>query len=584
MDVVQMITGRGGWPLNCFALPNGKPLFGGTYFPKETWKYVLQNIHNMYRHDLVKVEMFVKEIEEGIKALSETVSIMKNETITTQTLDEMVKKMSSSFDTVFGGYNYSPKFPMPCNYQFLLHYAYTLEKKGRREEAETLNNFITLTLDKMALGGIYDIVEGGFARYSTDAIWKAPHFEKMLYDNGQLMSLYSAAFSGSPKKQYSEVVYGIHDFVSSNLASPNGGFFSSLDADSEGAEGEYYVWKKEELETLISEDFKLFSSYFSINDADIWENGKYILYRKKNDEIFCKDENIDMELFQQQKNLWLKILKEYRQKRVNPPLDDKIIASWNGMMLKGYLDAYKTFKAKEFLNAAKQNALFLSERMLKKDGSMFHCCKNEKPYIDGFLEDYAFVSDACFSLYEITFDEKWLTHAITITEYAIKHFYDEQMEVFYFTNKDSPVIISKKIEITDGVIPSSTSVMANVLFKLGLATGKQEFSDISDIVLKNIMGKFLEYPQGYANWAILLLNFLHPFYAVVITGSIALPFADKINGLYLPNKIVQGSVNNSEMEMFKGKFHPGKTQIFICEGKTCLPPVSSPAEAIKLLI
>ena len=280
MDAVQLISGRGGWPLNCFALPNGKPVYGGTYFPKENWLQILQNLNNLYHNEPGKIAEFASELENGILSISKLPDFKPTEeTIAIEAIDAMVKKMEEGFDTIWGGQGHAPKFPMPNNYAFLLYYSYVLKNLNRQEEAKALNDYIYLSLDRMAMGGIYDALEGGFARYSTDVFWKAPHFEKMLYDNGQLMSLYADAFKCSGKKLYKEVVYGIYDFVTNSLMSPEGGFYSALDADSEGKEGEYYVWKKEELQALLKDEFAPFAEYYSIQDKDIWEEGKFIVQK-----------------------------------------------------------------------------------------------------------------------------------------------------------------------------------------------------------------------------------------------------------------------------------------------------------------
>src|SRR6185312_5296687 len=418
-----LISGRGGWPLNCFALPDGRPIYGGTYFPKTNWKQLLLNLNNLHRKEPEKVLEFADELEKGILSVSKIPEIVPSKGKPDfKQLEEFTAKLAGSFDSVLGGYNYSPKFPMPNNYEFMLYQAYVLRQMKRNEEAEKLTGHVYLTLDKMAMGGIYDQVEGGFARYSTDSIWKVPHFEKMLYDNGQLMSLYAHAYMKSPKKLYREVVYGIYEFVCNQLLSPEGGFYCALDADSEGVEGLYYIWQIEELKAFIPKDFTLFSAYYSVTEADVWEHGRYILHRKKNDEEFCAEHNIAEEELDEKKKNWLKILAGRRTTKVKPGLDDKILASWNGLMLKGLTDAYKAFKEPDFLATALKNAEFITKKFIGEDGAMHHNYKNGKATVTGFLEDYALVAPAFISLYQCTFDEKWLALAEKLTEYSIEHF------------------------------------------------------------------------------------------------------------------------------------------------------------------
>jgi len=580
MDAVQIISGRGGWPLNCFALPDGRPVYGGTYFPKENWKQLLMNLYNLHEKEKSKLIEFADELERGIISVS-SVPIVKvsSEKPELKLLEEFTSKMASGFDNVYGGNNYAPKFPMPNNYEYLLYYAYALKKMQRNDEAKKIEAHVYLTLDKMAMGGIYDPVEGGFARYSTDMIWKAPHFEKMLYDNGQLMSLYANAFKINGSKEYKEVVYGIHEFISAQLTSPEGGFYCALDADSEGKEGEYYVWNSSELQELIGGEFELFAHYYSITDQDIWEEEKYILFRKKSDDEFCQQNNITINELDNKKNAWLKTLAERRKKRVAPGLDDKVLASWNGLMQKGYADAYMACKEPAFLELALKNANFIRQKLMTEDGALFHTYKNGKAAITGFLDDYAFIADAYVSLYEATFDENWLVLAQKLVAQSMEHFYDSEKFAFYFTSDAQKTIIARKAETTDNVTPASNSVMANVLFKLGHLLGNDEFTDIANKMLCVVKDNMVAYPQGYTNWAMLMLNQYCSFYEVAVTGRQVAMFREKLNVLYMPNKVLLGADSKSGLELLKGKLASERTLIYVCENKTCKMPVSSVQEA-----
>ena len=580
MDAVQIISGRGGWPLNCFALSDGRPVYGGTYFPKENWKQLLVNLYNLHEKERGKLLEFADELERGIISIS-NVQIVKvsSEKPEFKFLEEFTAKMVAGFDNVNGGNNYAPKFPMPNNYEYLLHYAYVLKKMQRNNEAKKIESHVILTLDKMAMGGIYDPVEGGFARYSTDMIWKAPHFEKMLYDNGQLISLYANAFKIKGSRLYKEIVYGIHEFISAQLTSPEGGFYCALDADSEGKEGEYYVWSKEELEELIGEEFSIFASYYSITDDDVWEEGKYILFCKNNDDVFCTQQNISHEELDEKRNNWLKTLAERRKKRIAPGLDDKILASWNALMLKGYADAYKTFKESIFLEMALKNANFIKNKLIADDGALMHSYKNGKASIPGFLDDYAFVADAYVSLYEATFNEDWLSLAEKLIAYTFSHFYDSTKGIFYFTSDEQKAIITRKPETTDNVTPASNSVMANVLFKLGHLLGKDDFIDIANKLLCVVKDNMVSYPNGYTNWAMLMLNQYCNFHEVAVTGRQVAMFRDKLNALYIPNKVLLGADSKSKLDLLKGKLTGERTLIYVCENKTCKMPVSSVQEA-----
>ncbi len=584
MDAINVLTGRGGWPLNCFTLSNGKPIYGGTYFHKEDWMQLLQNLNNLFRKEPEKVRELSEEIEKGILSISllpDSTQGKINKDF--KFVEELANKIATSFDKAFGGYNYAPKFPMPNNYEFLLYYTYALKNLGREEEAKPIEAQVYLTLDKMAMGGIYDQIGGGFARYSTDSFWKVPHFEKMLYDNGQLMSLYANGYKCNPKELYKETVYGIHTFVSEKLTSKDGGFYCALDADSEGIEGEFYVWTKDELKELLGDEYALFASYYNVNDKDVWENGKHILERKRTDVEFSDEQNISINDLTVKKKNWLLILNEKREKRVPPGLDDKTLASWNGLMLKGYAEAYKTFKDSAFLDAAINNANFIKNKLLTPEGSVWHCYKKNKGYIEGFLDDYAFIASAFISLYEATFNETWLKDAQSLTDYALEHFYDAKKNIFYYTHGNHEQIIVRKADISDNVIPASNSEIAVVLYKLGHLVGNDKYLAVAEGMVLAVKDNMLNYPQGYTNWAMLMLHHQLRFTEVAITGKLAITFRDKINKEYLPNMVILGAENASELDLLKEKFAIDRTLVYVCENKTCLRPFSSVGEAINAI-
>ncbi len=584
MDAINVLTGRGGWPLNCFTLSNGKPIYGGTYFHKEDWMQLLQNLNNLFRKEPEKVRELSEEIEKGILSISllpDSTQGKINKDF--KFVEELANKIATSFDKAFGGYNYAPKFPMPNNYEFLLYYTYALKNLGREEEAKPIEAQVYLTLDKMAMGGIYDQIGGGFARYSTDSFWKVPHFEKMLYDNGQLMSLYANGYKCNPKELYKETVYGIHTFVSEKLTSKDGGFYCALDADSDGIEGEFYVWTKDELKELLGDEYALFASYYNVNDKDVWENGKHILERKRTDVEFSDEQNISINDLTVKKKNWLLILNEKREKRVPPGLDDKTLASWNGLMLKGYAEAYKTFKDSAFLDAAINNANFIKNKLLTPEGSVWHCYKKNKGYIEGFLDDYAFIASAFISLYEATFNETWLKDAQSLTDYALEHFYDAKKNIFYYTHGNHEQIIVRKADISDNVIPASNSEIAVVLYKLGHLVGNDKYLAVAEGMVLAVKDNMLNYPQGYTNWAMLMLHHQLRFTEVAITGKLAITFRDKINKEYLPNMVILGAENASELDLLKEKFAIDRTLVYVCENKTCLRPFSSVGEAINAI-
>ncbi len=576
MNAVQLMTGSGGWPLNCIALPDGRPVYGGTYFPTEKWKSVLLNIADIFKNEPLKVLEYATKLTSGIQQ-SELIPRNESDAVfDAMDLNKMYEEWAKRFDHVEGGPDRAPKFPLPNNYQFLLRYAVL------NEHSEALAH-VKLTLDKMAFGGIYDQLGGGFSRYATDYLWKVPHFEKMGYDNAQLVSLYSEAFQYSKEPLYKQVVEETLEFVQRELTSAEGAFYSALDADSEGEEGKYYVWKKAELEQLLGADFALFAAYFNINEIGFWEHGNYILLRKKQDEEIANQLNIPLSDLTFRLDRCKKVLALEREKRVHPGLDDKILCSWNALMIKGYVDAYKVFNAPKYLEQAVRTAKFICEKMMLDDSCLYHSYKNGKASINGFLEDYAFCAEAFIALYEATFDEKYLTIAQLLTDYSIAHFYDVKSGFFFFTSTKDVALIARKMETSDNVIPASNSVMAKVLFLLGHYLDKEEYIEKAKQMLQNVKPLMQGYGAGYSNWAMLLQNFVGPFYEIAIVGKDAEKLRVELEQHFIPTKLIIGATVESKLPLLEGKYVAGKTLIYVCKNKTCQRPVSSVEEALKQL-
>ncbi len=574
MAAVQLMTGRGGWPLNCFTLPDGRPLYGGTYFPKEQWKEILLNLADLWKSDPEKCFQYAAELTEGVKQTEQIVTEDKGEEIVAETLGLSVEQWKMRFDTGEGGPNRAPKFPLPNNYQFLLRFAHF-------QKEESLQKHVYLTLDKMAMGGIYDQIGGGFARYSTDILWKVPHFEKMLYDNAQLISLYSEAYQASGKQLYKDVVYQTLKFISRELTANNGAFYSALDADSEGEEGKFYVWTENELKESLGDDFKLVADYYSVNSIGLWEHGNYILLRRETEEVIASKHDLSVE---ELRDIIPKVndrLLGIREFRIRPGLDDKTLTSWNAMMLKGYADAYHVFGEDEFLLAALKNARFIRDVQLRDDGGLWHSWKNDKSSINGFLEDYAFTIDAFISLYQVTFDEEWLMLSQKLCEYAFAHFSDESSVMFFFTSNEDPALIARKMELSDNVIPSSNSVMAKNLFYLGHFMGNPGWIERSAKMLRQVKQELIGYGGGYSNWMMLQNHFVFPFRELVIVGKTVDKTMAELRKCYLPNQIFAGSPGHSELPLLQNRFVEGKTLIYVCENNACKLPVENIADVIK---
>lgn len=581
MNAVQLMTGNGGWPLNVIALPDGRPVWGGTYFSKEQWKSALDQISKVYIETPDKLYEFAAKLEQGVKEL-EVISINNNEAVFDEGfIDETVQVWSKEFDNTYGGINAEPKFMMPNKYQFLLRYGY-------QNNHTELQDFVNLSLTKMAYGGIYDQLGGGFSRYSIDKKWHVPHFEKMLYDNAQLVSLYADAYLITKNKLYKDVVTETLTYVKENMTAVNDAFYSSLDAESktsngESVEGAFYTWTKENLKNLLQEDFELFSAYYNVNEYGFWENNEYILLRKLDDKTFIENENLTDKSLQEKKKSWKAKLLKARIERLKPKTDDKTLTSWNAMMLKGYLDAYRVFGEMSYLKTAERNANFIINHQLRKDGGLNHNFKDNKSTINGYLEDYATVIESFILLYETTLDEKWLTNAQNLVNYTFEHFYDEKSKMFFFTSSQDEVLFSRTIEYRDGVIPASNSIMAKNLFKLSHFFDNEYYKKTATTMLNNVKPEMQKYPSEYANWFDFMLNYTHPYYEVAIVGEEVKQKINELNKTYLPNKLIIGSVGENKLPLLENRYSPGETLIYVCTNKVCKLPSESVTEAIELI-
>jgi len=572
MSAVQIMTGSGGWPLNCFTLPDGRPIYGGTYFPKEQWMKILGTLADYFKNEASKVFQYAEELTSAVKKSELIPAFSEKSAFTKEILNSCYENWQKRFDTIEGGPNRVPKFPLPNNYKFLLRYSQTLEQWQKTN----LLKHIDLTLTKMAYGGIYDQIGGGFARYSTDGEWKVPHFEKMLYDNAQLVSLYSEAYQLTKNSLYKQVVYETLEFVQREMTSPEGAFYSALDADSEGKEGKYYVWTVAKLQSILGVDMKLFSDYYSVNEIGYWEEENYILLRKQSEEEVAKRFGLPVEELQKKISKLKKKILAVREKRIKPGLDNKILTSWNALMIKGYADAYSVFHEKEFLNSALKCADYILKNLSREDGGLFHSRS-----INGFLEDYSFTVEAFISLYQITFDEQWLSKAKSLADYAIKHFHDSSSIMFYFTSNLDSQLIARKMEIQDNVIPSSNSSMSLSLFYLGKYFDENNYLDISEKMLKQVQQDIVPYGTAYSNWAIGILHFIQPFYEIVIVGNSVDEKRKELSDYFVPNAIFTGTKTQSKLSLLQDKFIEGKTLIYICENKTCKLPTENIREALK---
>jgi uncharacterized protein YyaL (SSP411 family) len=575
MSAVQLMTGSGGWPLNCFCLPDQRPIYGGTYFRKNDWKSLLQNLAGFWREKPDEAVAYAVRLTEGVNQTEQLIPVKDDVVFNKSDLEAIFNNWKRTFDLVDGGYNRAPKFPLPNNWQFMLRYAHLMKD-------DAAHVAVRITLQKMAFGGIYDQIGGGFARYSVDGKWHVPHFEKMLYDNAQLVSLYSEAYQYTPDPIYKNIVYQSLDFVERELTSSENGFYSALDADSEGVEGKFYTFTRDEIKAALNEDEELFCIYYQITAEGNWEEEKTnILMRGMEDSELAAQLGLSLTELSSKISEANKKLLAARSKRIRPGLDYKILASWNGMMLKAYTDAYRVFGEPEFLAKAKLSADFIQNKLIvgKEIRRVYSSENSSDEWAGAFLDDYAFVIDSLIGLYEVSFDERVLFKAKELTDYSISEFHDKESGMFFYTPNSGEQLIARKQEIMDNVIPSSNSVMAYNLYKLGHFFVEQNYLDISLNMLRNVQPHIKSYGSAYSNWAILLLNNVFGIYEIVITGMGSEEKRMEMEKYYIPNKILLGGTSGT-LPLLKDKFE-SETKIFVCRNKTCLMPVKEALDAFK---
>lgn len=573
MTAVQLMQQQGGWPLNVVALPDGRPIWGGTYFPKEMWVKNLLAVAEFYRKNTQETEAYAADLQNGIEQTSLTATIEDVPPVNKAIIEKAVAGWKQRFDWENGGRKGAPKFPMPNNLDFLLYYGYI-------ENDDSVLGFVEITLEKMARGGIYDQIGGGFSRYSVDEKWKVPHFEKMLYDNGQLISVYSKAYQQFKNEAFKTVVYETFDFIERELRHESGAYYSSLDADSDGEEGKFYVWKSSELEQILKSDFNLFSNYYNINGKGFWEKGNNILLRDGSDANFAKKHELEITDLQQKIGNWKKVLYDQRAKRIRPGLDDKTLTSWNALVIQGLVDAYKAFQDEKFLVAAQRNAGFMLENLIAPDGKIFHTWKNGNASVDGFMEDYSLCIQAFLSLFEVSGVEVWLQLAKKLTDYAFQHFYHEESGLFYFSEKGRKSSLTNHFQNEDNVMPSANSLMAGNLHRMYLLFGKPEYLKKATKMLQHVSPLFPKYPTAYSNWGILMLKTTSPFFEIAISGKDARQMALEMQIDFHPNTLWAITTGDSEVPLLSNRFVSGKTLIYVCREGVCKLPVQTVEEGI----
>jgi len=568
MSAVQMIQGRGGWPLHAFALADGRPFFGGTYYPPDQWRQLLQQIVAVSTNKPLELEKQAEEIAAGVRVNVFAEAVARD--LDLAAIDNSITSWSRAFDHNWGGQSGAPKFPVPVNFLYLLRY---YKASGKKE----ILDFVILSLQKMGRGGIYDQLGGGFARYSTDAEWKIPHFEKMLYDNAQLVSLYTEAFQLSRLEEFRNVVYETIAFVERELTSPEACFYSALDADSEGEEGLFYTWTAAEIFANVKEDAALFCDYY-FNQAE----ARDVLFVKLGLAEYAQIKGLDPAVLEAKFAIARGQLLAARGGRIRPALDDKSLCSWNALMSKACFEAYEVFGEKKFLQLGKANLDFLMEKCRRNDGGLWHRYKAGIAGIPGFLEDYAFLMEALLA-FPAGIDNRYLYQAKTLMHISLDQFYDVEQGLCFFTAAEDEKLFARKMELIDNVIPSSNASVCRSLFRLGLIFHEDSFLKTAKSMLGLMQEKTLQHPASFSNWGIALLENLMPFYTIAIAGPEAETIKHALNQHYLPFSLKVASTVDCFLPLLQNRHEADKTVIHVCHENGCLLPTENVAEALVLL-
>lgn len=557
MDAVQAMQQSGGWPLNVFLTPDQKPFYGGTYFPPRNWAQLLVQVHRTFRAKRVEINESAADLANHLQTSDLKRFAQDNPSeFNPEKLEEVFQIVTKRYDTTWGGIEKAPKFVMPSIWLFLLRYS----AATRHQPALDM---VTHTLHQIANGGIYDQIGGGFSRYSVDGEWFAPHFEKMLYDNAQLLSLYAEAYAVTKDLRFKEVVDQTVDWLERELMHPAGGFYSALDADSEGIEGKFYTWTEPELREVLGPATEKILKHFQSSVQGNWEHGRNILRR---------DPQVTTPEPDEIKELKTRLL-HARAKRVRPALDDKILTGWNAMLIQGLVDSYRAFQDQRFLLMALNTISFLEENLISE--KVFRTFKNHRSPTEGFLEDYAFLIQAYTSLYQVTFQEGWLHKAQAWCTYVHQHFFDPAEGFFFFTSNQADALIARKKEIFDNVIPASNSVMARNLHVLGTLLDRDDWVAESKKMVSALSKLIQNEPVYMSHWAVLLAELISNPATVVFSGPDALTYRQQLLAHYYPFVISLGSTGPSELPMLQGREPLGnKTRIFVCYNKTCQLPVT----------
>ena len=582
MSFVQMTTGRGGWPMNVFITPDKRPFFGGTYFPPAprygmpSWQQILLSIAEAYKEKRDEIEHSANEIVGELRRLS---MVNEGTALSNAILDDAFASFERSFDAKNGGFGGAPKFPQAMSLEFLLrHHHSTHDQKAL--------DMTRLTLDKMAFGGMYDQLGGGFHRYSVDNVWLVPHFEKMLYDNAQLARIYLHAFQVTGDPEYRRIATETLDYVLREMTNPSGGFYSSQDADSEGEEGKFFVWSEREIDDLLGDDSNAFKFFFDVSKDGNFEE-RNILNRPRTIDSAASALKIEpFELFSLIENAKQRLF-DAREARVKPHRDEKVLASWNGLMLAAFADAAGVLGDDKYLKTAEKNAEFLLSKMLTLSGRLFRSWKAGEAKLNGYLDDYANVADGLLALYQVTGNIRFFQRARSLVDLMLEHFWDQEAGGFFYTSNDHEELVVRTKDFTDNATPSGNSAAADVLLRIAKLTGNDRYERFAVATLRLAANQIARYPQGFGRALSTLGSHLYNAGELAIVGPAGNELAEVALATYLPTTTVALSSDPdndaAEVPLFEGRGRSDRPLAFLCKNFVCSRPAVSAAELREML-
>jgi len=573
MDAVQAMTGSGGWPLNVFLTPNKKPFYGGTYFPPEpmhnraSWKDVLLGVSKGFKENRDEIDAQAQKLTQHLLSSNAfgKQDAAASASLTSADMDAALSTLLMQADTVWGGFGGAPKFPQTASIRFLLRYHYfNPTHKSSLEHA-------LVCLDKMIAGGIYDQLGGGFSRYSTDVQWLAPHFEKMLYDNALLVTTLSEAYQLTKKESYKKAIVETLQFIEREMLDSDGGFYSALDADSEGVEGKFYTWSASEIIALLKNDASVYMAYYGVTENGNWEHTNILHIPQSSGAVAQSFGISEVELLQIITNCNAVLMQE-RSKRIRPQTDDKQLLGWNALMNTAFSKAYAATGNKSYLIRAQQNMAHLFEHLKDSNNDgWFHTYKNGTAKMPAFLDDYAYLMEALIQLQIVSGNLHWLEKAGEIAEYVNAHFMEPETGFYFYTHDAQTDVILRKKEVYDGATPSGNAVMASNLLHLGVVYGKDKYLSLSKQTCLSLLPAITKHPGSFGVWASVLLYHLVGTRELTLIGPGVLPYLDAALPLFRPNLILNISENYPKgILAIKDKIVDNQQVMFqLCENHAC---------------